>query len=95
MLSRLPVIDDVMEIAGIVLGAALTLGLKWLGDASDQTVITPGRIVVLGDDEALAMGRIVDLVEHENGTIVHIEVLPGIVDAYLDAAARATGAAAH
>jgi hypothetical protein len=34
--------------------------------------------------------RIVDLVEHENGTNVHIDVLPGTVDAYLDAVARVT-----
>lgn len=63
----------------------------WLSEARDPSVITPDRIVVVGDDNALAMARIVDLVGHENGTIVHVDVLPGTVDAYLDAAARVTG----
>lgn len=62
----------------------------WLSDARDPSIIAPDRIVVVGDDEALAMARIVDLVEHENGTIIHIDVLPGTVDAYLDAVARVT-----
>ena len=62
----------------------------WLSEARDPLLITPNRIVVVGDDDALAMARIVDLVEHENGTIVHIDVLPGTVDGYLDAVARAT-----
>lgn len=62
----------------------------WLSEARDPSLITPDRIVVVGDDDALAMARVVDLVEHENGTIVHIDVLPGTVDGYLDAVARAT-----
>lgn len=62
----------------------------WLSEARDPSLITPDRIVVVGDDDALAMARIVDLVAHENGTIVHIDVLPGTVDGYLDAVARAT-----
>ena len=65
----------------------------WLDDASKASVIRPGAIVVVADGSDLAMGRIVDLVAHENGTIVHVDVLPGIVDDYLDAAARATGPA--
>lgn len=64
----------------------------WLGDARDPSIITPDRIVVVGDDDALAMARIVDLVAHEHGTIVHVDVLPGTVDDYLAAAARATAA---
>ncbi|MGQ0464249.1 MAG: hypothetical protein ACT4QG_02900 [Sporichthyaceae bacterium] len=64
----------------------------WLSETRDPSLVTPGRIVVVGDEDALAMARVVDLVEHENGTIVHIDVLPGTVDAYLDAAARATAA---
>lgn len=62
----------------------------WLSEARDPTLISPDRIVVVGDDDALAMARVVDLVEHENGTIVHVDVLPGTIDSYLDAAARVT-----
>ena len=53
-------------------------------------MVAPEQIVVVGDDDAIAMARIIELVEHENGTIVRIELLPGTVDAYLDAVARAT-----
>jgi hypothetical protein len=45
--------------------------------------------VVVGDDDAIAMARVVDLVEHENGTIVHVETLPGTVAENFDAVARA------
>lgn len=62
----------------------------WLSEARDPSIITPDRIVVVGDDDALAMARIVDLIPHEHGTIVHVDVLPGTVDDYLAAAARAT-----
>ncbi len=65
----------------------------WLTEARDPSVIRPSAIVVVADDEDLAMGRIIDLVTHENGTIVHVDILPGIVDDYLDAAARITGTA--
>ena len=45
----------------------------WLSEARDPSMIAPERIVVVGDDDAIAMARVVDLVEHENGTIVHVE----------------------
>lgn len=63
----------------------------WLSQAREPNLIRPGGIVVVGDENAIAMARVVDLVAHESGTLVHVEVLPGTVDAYLDAAARATG----
>jgi hypothetical protein len=62
----------------------------WLSEAPDRSLITPDRIIVVGDGDALAMARVVDLVNHGNGTLVHVELLPGTVDGYLDAAARAT-----
>jgi hypothetical protein len=64
----------------------------WLSEARDPSIIAPDRIVVVGDDDALAMARIVDLIAHDHGTIVHVDVLPGTVDDYLQAAARATAA---
>ena len=42
-------------------------------------MIAPERIVVVSGDDAIAMARVVDLVEHENGTIVHVEILPSTV----------------
>lgn len=62
----------------------------WLSEARDPSLITPGRVIAVGDDDALAMSRVVDHVVHANGTIVHIDVLPGTIDDYLDAAARIT-----
>jgi hypothetical protein len=52
-------------------------------------MIAPERIVVVGDDDAIAMARVVDLAEHENGTIVRVEILPGTVAEYVAAVARA------
>ena len=61
----------------------------WLSEARNPFLIAPERIVVVGDDDAIAMARVVDLVKHENGTIVHVEILPGIVAGYFEAVARA------
>lgn len=60
----------------------------WLSEARDPSVIVPGAVVVVADNEALAMGRIVDLEEEENGTVVHVDLLPVTVDAYLASADR-------
>ncbi|MFT4288787.1 hypothetical protein [Nocardioides sp.] len=60
----------------------------WLKYARDPSVIQPGEIIVVGDDDALAMGRVVDLVEEANGTVVHVDVLPGSVGGYFKAVAR-------
>jgi hypothetical protein len=49
----------------------------WLSEARDPSMIAPERIVVVGDDDAIAIARVMDLVEHENGTIVHVQILAG------------------
>ena len=54
----------------------------WLSEARDPSMIAPGRILVVGDDDAIAMASVVDLVEHENGRIIHVEILPGTVAEY-------------
>ncbi|MDT5027671.1 MAG: hypothetical protein QOE61_4097 [Micromonosporaceae bacterium] len=54
-------------------------------------MITPGVLVVAGDEDAPAVA--VDLVEHPNGTIVHLDVLPGVLDNYLALARRVAPAA--
>jgi len=51
-------------------------------------VVVSGAIVVVGDGAALAMGQVVDLVDEANGTVVHIDVLPGSVAGYFKAIAR-------
>jgi hypothetical protein len=70
-------------------------GYVWafLDEARDPSLITPGALVVAGDEEAPAVAVVVDLVEHTNGTIVHLDVLPGAVDRYIALAHRVEAAA--
>jgi hypothetical protein len=70
-------------------------GYVWafLDEAREPSVIVPGALVVAGDEDAPAVAVVVDLVEHPNGTIVHLEVLPGAVDSYLALARRVATAA--
>lgn len=65
-------------------------GYVWafLDEARDPSVIVPGALVVAGDEDAPAVAVVVDLVEHSNGMIVHLDVLPGGVDSYLALARR-------
>jgi hypothetical protein len=70
-------------------------GYVWtfLDEAGDPSLITPGALVVAGDEDAPAVAVVVDLVEHPNGTIVHLDVLPGVLDNYLALARRVAPAA--
>ncbi len=61
----------------------------WLSQARDPPWSPRSAIVVVGDDDVLAMARAVDLAKHENGIIVHLDILPGTVAEYFDAVARA------
>lgn len=65
-------------------------GYVWafLDEARDPSLITPGTLVVAGDDDAPAVAAVVDLVDHPNGTIVHLDVLPGALENYLALARR-------
>lgn len=65
-------------------------GYVWtfLDEAPDQSVIVPGALVVAGDADAPAIAVVIDLVAHPNGTIVHLDVLPGAIDTYLALARR-------
>lgn len=47
-------------------------------------------MLTLRDGEDLSMGQVVDLVQEANGTIVHVRLLPGAVEDYHAAIARAT-----
>lgn len=56
-------------------------------------MIVPGALVIAGDVDAPAVAVVVDLVEHPNGTIVHLDVLRGAIGSYVELARRigATG----
>lgn len=56
-------------------------GYVWtyLDDARDPSVIVPGAVVVAGDDETVALCRVVDLTPGGDHTLVHLEPLPGLV----------------
>ncbi len=65
-------------------------GYVWtfLDEARDPAVISPGALVVAGDDDAPAVAVVVDLMPHPHGTLVHLDVLPGAIDSYLALARR-------
>jgi hypothetical protein len=70
-------------------------GYVWtfLDEARDHALIAPGALVVAGDEDSPAVAVVVDLVPHPNGTIVHLDVLPGAIDNYLALARRLTATA--
>ena len=69
-------------------------GFVWafLDEARDPAVIVPGALVVTGDPDNPVVAQVVDLVDHPNGVIVHLGVLPGAIEDYV-ALARGVGAA--
>ncbi len=70
-------------------------GYAWtfLDEARDPALITPGALVVAGDEDSPAVAVVVDLVPHPNGMLVHLDVLPGVIDNYLALARRVTATA--
>ena len=59
-------------------------GYVWtvLDEARDPSQTRPGAIVVAGDEEAAAVCQVIDLVPAGDGTIVHLKLLPGLVEDY-------------
>lgn len=59
-------------------------GYVWtfLREARDPALIQPGAIVVVGDHDAPAVAEVVDVVEQPAGPIVHLRLLPGLVEDY-------------
>ena len=59
-------------------------GYVWtfLDEARDPTQIKPGTLVVAGDEDAAAICQVIDLPPAGDGTIVHLKLLPGLVDDY-------------
>jgi hypothetical protein len=59
-------------------------GYVWtfLDEARDPGQIKPGMLVAAGGEDAAAVCQVVDLVPAGDGTIVHLRLLPGLVDDY-------------
>ncbi len=60
-------------------------GYLWtlLDEARDPAQIRPGAIVVAGDEDTAAVCQVVDLVPSGDSTIVHLKLLPGLVEDYV------------
>ena len=54
----------------------------FLRDARDQVLIQPGAIVVAGDEDAPAVAEVVDIVGKPAGQVVHLRILPGLIEDY-------------
>ncbi len=59
-------------------------GMVWtfLNEAADPALIVPGAIVIAGDEHAPAVADVVDIVDKAAGSVVHLRVLPGLVEDY-------------
>jgi hypothetical protein len=59
-------------------------GYVWtfLDEAREPGQIKPGAIIVAGDEDAAAVCEVVDLTPASDGTIVHLRLLPGLVEDY-------------
>jgi hypothetical protein len=59
-------------------------GFVWtfLNEARDPSLIAPGAIVVAGDADAPAVAEVVDVVDKPAGKIVHLRLLPGVIEDY-------------
>ena len=66
-------------------------GYLWtfLDEARDPGQIKPGALVIAGDEDAAAVCQVVDLAPAGDGTIVHLRLLPGLVDDYRQLVERA------
>ena len=59
-------------------------GYIWtfLDEARDPACVTPGAIVIAGDEETAAVCQVIDLAPAGDGAIVHLKPLPGLVVDY-------------
>ena len=67
-------------------------GYIWalLDEARDPSQAKAGALLVAGDEDAAAMCEVTRLEPADDGSmIVHLRVLPGMVEDYLDVAGRA------
>lgn len=75
------------------LNAEDNTGHVWtfLDEARDPARIVPGALVVAGDDDTAAVCQVLDLSAAGDGTLVHLRLLPGLVEDYLALAHRLAG----
>ena len=59
-------------------------GLCWsfLDEAGDPALISPGAVIIVGDDDAVAVAEVVELQQIDTGTIVRFRLLPGSLEQY-------------
>ena len=59
-------------------------GFVWtfLHEAPDPSLVAPGAIVVAGDASAPAVAEVIDVVDKPAGKIVHLRLLPGLIEDY-------------
>ncbi len=59
-------------------------GYVWtfLDEAREPSLIEPGAIVPTGDSDAPAVAEVVDLVPKASGMVVHLRILPGLLEDY-------------
>jgi hypothetical protein len=59
-------------------------GYVWtfLDEARDPEQIKLGALIVVGDEDTAAVCEVVDLAPAGDGTIVHLRLLPGLVEDY-------------
>ena len=76
------------------LNARETEGYCWsaLSDAPDASLITPGSIVVAGDEDTAALVEIVDLADIGHDTLVRFRILPGFIEDYQEVFKRGRAA---
>ncbi|MGH3319447.1 MAG: hypothetical protein ACRDN9_04585 [Streptosporangiaceae bacterium] len=61
----------------------------FLREARDPEVIEPGAIIVAGDQDAPAVAEVVGIVDKPAGRVVHLHVLPGLIEDYQAVVRRA------
>lgn len=54
----------------------------FLREARDPGLIEPGAVVVAGDKDAPAVAEVVEIVEKPAGQVVHLHLLPGMIEDY-------------
>ena len=54
----------------------------FLHDTRDPALIEPGAIVVAGDGDTPAVAEVVDIVDKPAGRVVHLHILPGLLEDY-------------
>ncbi len=59
-------------------------GYVWtfLHEARDPSLIEAGAIVLAGDEDAPAIAEVIDIIEKPAGRIVHLRILPGVIEDY-------------